>query len=339
MKALRYALLSLALSALQTPTTTRAEFTKVLGASKDNTIFDNVPNNSGGGSAGIFSGTNNSAQKRRGLISFDIVGSVPAASTITGVELSLYLANAPNMNSQTLGLHRLSLDWGENTADNSSPLISGAGNGVAALAGDATWNETFFGSSPWPIAGGTGSFNPVASGTAVVSGPIDTQNKWLSTSAMISDVQSWLDTPDTNYGWMIVNANESANQSAKAFYSRQATLNNGGVGTTIDPLWLPRLTVTYVNASAPSGDYNDNGVVDAADFATWRKTLGKPAVPAGSGADGNNNSVIDEGDLAFWSERFGNVANGSPSGNAVPEPMTAVMIFLSGPLVFCRKRR
>ena len=147
-----------------------------------------MPNNSGGGAAGIFSGTNNTPSKRRGLIAFNIAANVPAGSTITGVELSMYLANAPNTNNQTIELHRMLFDWGENTADTSSPAINGAGNGVAALAGDATWNENFFGTSTWTslgtttVPGATNAFSTTASGTAVVGGPIDNQQKWLSTA-------------------------------------------------------------------------------------------------------------------------------------------------------------
>jgi hypothetical protein len=214
--------------------------------SKDNTIFENVPNNSGGGAAGIFSGTNNAPSRRRGLIAFDIASSVPAGSTITGVELSMYLANAPNTNNQTVGLHRLSIDWGENTSDTSSPAISGAGNGVPAAANDATWNENFFGVSTWPAAGATGSFSATASGSAVVGGPIDNQHTWLSTATLVSDVQGWLDNPATNFGWAIVNANETSAQTMKAFYSRHATLNSGGTGSAIDPAWRPTLTISFV---------------------------------------------------------------------------------------------
>jgi hypothetical protein len=214
--------------------------------SKDNTIFENVPNNSGGGAAGVFSGTNNIPSRRRGLIAFDIASSVPAGSTITGVELSMYLANAPNTNNQTIGLHRLSLNWGENPSDTSSPAVSGAGNGVPAAANDATWNENFFGTSAWPAAGATGSFSVTASASAVVGGPIDNQYKWLSTAALVSDVQGWLNNPATNFGWAIVNANETSGQTMKAFYSRHATLNSGGTGSAIDPAWRPTLTITFV---------------------------------------------------------------------------------------------
>ena len=151
MNAVRFSVLSLALLIVTAPV--RADFTAVMAASKDNAMFENVPNNSGGGTAGIFSGTNNTPSKRRGLISFNIAGNVPAGSTITGVELSMYLANAPNTNNQTIGLHKMLFNWGENTDGTNSPAISGAGNGVAAFPGDATWNENFFGTSTWVSLG------------------------------------------------------------------------------------------------------------------------------------------------------------------------------------------
>jgi hypothetical protein len=251
----------------------------------------------------------------------------------------MYLANAPNTNNQTIGLHRLLLDWGENTADTSSSAVAGGGNGVAALAGDATWNENFFGSSSWPTAGATDSFNAIASGTAVVDGPLDNQHKWLSTAALISDVQGWLDNPSANFGWAIVNANESSSQTVKAFYSRQATLNNGGIGSTIDPMWRPSLTVNYLISVPPTGDYNHDGFVNAADYVVWRKTLDGLAAPAGSGADGNQNSTVDAGDFTFWQARYGNPATAFASDSAVPEPATAWLFVTLVPLAFFLNRR
>ena len=93
-----------------------------------------------------------------------------------------------------------------------------------------------------------------------------------------------------------------------------------------------------------TGDYNGNGVVDAADYVIWRKTLSQPAVPAGSGADGDADGTIDSGDYTFWAGRFGNIVPGSGSGSfalAAPEP-TAIVLVLIG-LAFAnavsRKRR
>ena len=80
------------------------------------------------------------------------------------------------------------------------------------------------------------------------------------------------------------------------------------------------------------GDYNKNGVVDAADYVVWRHTLGQ-VVSALSGADGNGNGMIDAGDYNFWRANFGQVAAGSGSGGSanasVPEPATLVLLMFA----------
>jgi hypothetical protein len=78
---------------------------------------------------------------------------------------------------------------------------------------------------------------------------------------------------------------------------------------------------TGVAAPSPTGDYNHNNAVDAGDYVVWRRTLGNPASPNGSGADGNSNGQIDPGDYTFWRQRFGNAPVGVGSGLAsIPEP-------------------
>jgi hypothetical protein len=88
--------------------------------------------------------------------------------------------------------------------------------------------------------------------------------------------------------------------------------------------------ITAEAVVAPSGDYNGNGVVDAADYVIWRKALNEPAVPAGSGADGNANGTIDSGDYDFWAARFGNTVPGAGAARvlAVPEPAALVLLVI-----------
>ena len=81
------------------------------------------------------------------------------------------------------------------------------------------------------------------------------------------------------------------------------------------------------SASTSTGDYNHNGVVDAADYVLWRNTLGHMPRPAGSGADGNANGTIDAGDYWFCDQSLGNAGAGSGAGGnlittVVPEPAT-----------------
>jgi hypothetical protein len=215
-----------------------------ISASKDNTIFENAPNNSGGGMAGIFAGTNNASSKRRGLIAFDVAANVPAASTITSVDLRLYLGLSPNTSGQAIGLHRLTADWDEGTAGSSTLTVGGLGNGAPAAAGDATWTARNFGSNLWSNPGATGDFNAAASAAANVGGPPDNPHTWASTAALINDVQIWLDSPSANFGWALINANEVNAQSFKAFYSRSSTLNSQN--NPLDPAFRPALTVTYI---------------------------------------------------------------------------------------------
>ena len=74
-----------------------------------------------------------------------------------------------------------------------------------------------------------------------------------------------------------------------------------------------------------AGDYGGNGIVDAADYVTWRNTLNQAGT--GLAADGNGNGQIDSGDYAVWRSHFGSTT-GSGAGNSfadgsVPEPSTA----------------
>ncbi len=60
------------------------------------------------------------------------------------------------------------------------------------------------------------------------------------------------------------------------------------------------------------GDYNQNDVVDAADYVVWRKTDSTNGVPAFSGADGDGDGVIDQDDNDVWRANFS--ATLPPSG-------------------------
>jgi hypothetical protein len=82
--------------------------------------------------------------------------------------------------------------------------------------------------------------------------------------------------------------------------------------------------------ATPTGDYNGNGTVDAADYTVWQDSLGESVTPAGSGADGDESGTIDAGDYTFWNDRFGDTVSGSAAHlTAVPEP-TAMAVLLAG---------
>jgi hypothetical protein len=95
---------------------------------------------------------------------------------------------------------------------------------------------------------------------------------------------------------------------------------------------------------AVPGDYNNNLVVDAADYVFWRATQGD-SVPPGSGADGTGPGGVPDGfvdslDYDFWKERFGNTSgSASFAPTAVPEPSTLLMIIVGAFLLRISARR
>lgn len=64
----------------------------------------------------------------------------------------------------------------------------------------------------------------------------------------------------------------------------------------------------YESQGIPSfspGDYNRDGLVNAADYTVWRDALGQTVTP-GVGADGDGSGTIDAADYSIWRSHFGN---------------------------------
>lgn len=94
--------------------------------------------------------------------------------------------------------------------------------------------------------------------------------------------------------------------------------------------------VTIVTA----GDYNKNGIVDAADYTVWRDTLNQSG--AGLAADGNGNGIIDAGDYGVWKANFGNHAGSGAAAvanAAVPEPscLLLAIVATAGMALLCHR--
>jgi hypothetical protein len=85
-----------------------------------------------------------------------------------------------------------------------------------------------------------------------------------------------------------------------------------------------------ITPPATTGDYNENGLVDAADYVLWRSTLNEMVTTPGDGADGDLSGTIDQGDYDFWRMNFGEVVPASAGGqfSAVPEPTPAAGVLI-----------
>jgi hypothetical protein len=182
--------------------------------SKDNTLYQYDPeegDHSNGAGFHFFAGENAMGEIRRGVLAFDIAAAIPPGSTIIAVTLSLNMSMTP-AGAETIELHKLLADWGEGTSH--APM--GEGDGAPATTNDATWRHRFFDTIFWTTEGG--DFSTTVSASQSVGGV--GQYMW-SSSQMVADVQSWLDNPGSNFGWLVL-GDESTGATAKRFDTRES---------------------------------------------------------------------------------------------------------------------
>ncbi len=201
-----------------------------IGPTKDNTLYESATGAlSNGAGDHIFAGKTGPMGQdliRRGVIAFDIAGNIPAGASVTSVTLTLHMSREPTAGGpEMIELHRILADWGEGTSD--APAMEGGG--AMASPGDATWIHTFSNTGLWSSAGG--DFSQTVSGNQTVDAV--GFYSW-SGSQMLVDVQSWLDTPADNFGWIVV-GNEGPTLTAKRFDSRENP----------NPQFRPELRVKY----------------------------------------------------------------------------------------------
>jgi len=185
-----------------------------LTPSKDNTLYEYDSaegDHSNGAGFHFFAGENGMGELRRGVVAFGVGGTIPAGSTITGVSLSMNMSMTP-AGAETIELHKLLADWGEGT----SHAPNGEGDGAPATPNDATWRHRFFDSIFWTAQGGDFSATVSASQSVGTTG----QYTW-SSAQMVADVQSWVDNPSSNFGWLVL-GNETAIATAKRFDTRES---------------------------------------------------------------------------------------------------------------------
>jgi len=195
---------------------------------KDNTLYEDAEGEfSNGAGDFIFAGETAVLGARRALLQFDIAGNVPAGVVIESVSLQLTVsAVPPSPMPLDIGVHVLNAEWGEGASDAGDP----GGAGISPAPNDATWIHRFFDTGFWTTPGG--DFQASPSGTTVAGtgqGPIT-----FTSATMADDVQSWLDSPATNFGWLVV-ADESTEMTARRFNSREHPIAGS----------RPILTITY----------------------------------------------------------------------------------------------
>lgn len=200
----------------------------------DTTLCEYAPDNNLGGTdffiAGSTGGTAGGT-KNRALIRFDL-SAIPANSKIKSVSLLLEVAHFPPVDeTPSFALHRMLRSWGEGDKDSSEELTS-RGLGYPATVNEATWLSPFaFTTNTWSGPGGIGDFASIVSSRALVNAVLFFP-LFDSTPELIADVQTWLDNPAANFGWMLKAEDEDLFFSSRAYGSREFT----GIDTNSAPI-------------------------------------------------------------------------------------------------------
>ena len=107
--------------------------------------------------------------------------------------------------------------------------------------------------------------------------------------------------------------------------------------TELDAAAMRDIGWELIPPPALHGDYNNNGIVDAADYAVWRDKLGQSVTILNDATPGS----VTQADYTLWRSRFGQ-ALGAGSGTAlaaVPEPTSAVLACLCGAVFWFSRRK
>jgi PEP-CTERM motif len=249
--------------------------TVTVGALQDAMIFGtsagaDTGNASGEGPA-LFAGADGGGGIKRSELEFNIASAnIPAGATITGVTMTLFLAqvagsgggggSGSGLNSRVLSLYDMNQPWGEGTSGSpTSPSVGGTGQGFPRVNGDSTWDYAFYNSNPalaikWNsndmgLPGDTspttdlhgGNFSSTASGTSIFTSfsTLNAPFTW-SSAGMAADVQAWVDGTEPNNGWLLKSDNlEGTPTSFLGFWSTEgaAANNNSAIA--------PELTITF----------------------------------------------------------------------------------------------
>lgn len=196
----------------------------------DTSLFELTPDNNLGTSSLVAGtlGPSGGQTRTRALMQFS-TQDIPPDAVLTSATLTMNVVMvSAGQAASNFDLHRVLRPWGEGDK-------SGA-RGTAATAGEATWNERFFPSTPWGAPGGAASvdFAAAVSSTAFISqaGPYAFSN-------LLADVQFWVAHPDQNYGWMLVTESESVPYTGRRFGSREDANNT----PTLEVKYIPRPSV------------------------------------------------------------------------------------------------
>lgn len=237
--------------AMALTSTLAAQTTVSVRCDLDNTLYEQAAGSlSNAKGTSTFCGLNFSGDIRRTVLRFDIAGSVPAGAWIMSAQLDLFVAQSNGASPAAASGYRLMQAWGEGTSN----APGNGGGGTVSTTGDATWIHTFYSGSTWASAGGDFSGTPSFTVALPAFGAVSSD----LTSQAALDVQNWLASPSSNFGWLIKLDDEVTPMTARRLASRENSANKPTLQVTY---LLPGEVGTYgISCSAASSGFTETYV-------------------------------------------------------------------------------
>jgi len=223
--------------------------TIALTPSADAALHEYFPDHNLGAQAWMTAGTTQNGPRTRGLMMFDIAGSIPPGATINSVSLTVEVTGQPVDGDapSNFGLHRMLVGWNEGAGSGNPPSL-----GRPALPGETTWNERLTGLAVWGAPGGLAGVDFISqfSSDTFIYGVNFSPYLFDSTSRLVADVQLWLDQPAQNFGWMLMTQSENEIFSARRFASREDVFRAPLLQIDFTPVPEPSLALLVLAAGA-----------------------------------------------------------------------------------------
>jgi hypothetical protein len=82
-------------------------------------------------------------------------------------------------------------------------------------------------------------------------------------------------------------------------------------------------------ASVANADFNDDGVVDGADFLIWQTGNGATGTGAPGTGDANGDHNVNHSDIEIWTQQFGTSGMAIGASSPVPEPSSIALVAMA----------